>query len=213
MTDGTSVQAKIWHGYAKAAQKIGLTFAHYRPQMASDPISVPNMLPALPASFSPDGTYKKPSGYAKPVWQCVADGSQIAVGDYLVGGSTYFIAAVQPLLPILAVECNRTLTLSRPASADFVGSGGYSGNTKATEVTLMDAWPASVLQGTKGEKNDVSLPGDTRNPWWVVLMPQFSGTVIESGDFLTDDLNRRYVVSSAELTDLGWRLTAQQAET
>jgi hypothetical protein len=212
MTDQTSIQAKIWRGYAIAAQKIGLSYAHYRPLTALNAISVPNLLAALPASFSPDGTYKKPSGYAKPTWLCLADGSQLQVGDYLVGGSTYFIAGMQPLLPIFAVACNRTLTVTRQAANDFVGSGGYGGNTLATETVVMSGWPASVLQGTKGEKNDVNLPGDVRNPWWAILMPAFEGAEIETSDFLTDDLNRRYVVSSAERTDLGWRITAQQAQ-
>ena len=210
--DGNALQSKIYRGYAKAAQKIGLSYAHYRPLAASDPISSPNQLASLTASFSPDGKYQKPSPYGKPLWQCLADGTQLQVGDYLSGGSTFFIAAMQPLLPIIAVECNRVLTVKRPGSSNFVGSGPYSGDTQETEITLMTAWPASVLQGTKGEKNDIGLPGDTRQPWWAVLMPQFTGIQIESSDVLTDEMDRRYIVSSAELTDLGWRMTVQQAE-
>ncbi len=213
MTDGTSIQAKIYHGYAKAAQKLGLSYGHYRPLTANDPITDPNQLATLSASFCPDGSYRKPSAYGKPLWQCLADGSQLQVGDYLAGGSTFFIAAMQPLLPIIAVECNRVVTVSRPGPADFVGSGPYGASTPGTEVKLMTGWPASVLQGTKGEKNDVNLPGDVRLPWWAILMPQFADVVIETSDILTDDLGRRYIVSSAELTDLGWRMTAQQAET
>lgn len=212
-TGQASIQEKIWRGNAKAAQKIGLSYAHYRPLTAHDPISAPNQRAALLASFSPDGTYRKPSAYGKPLWQCLADGSKLAVGDYLAGGTTYFIAAMQPLLPILAVECNRTLTLSRVADSDFVGAGPYSGDTLDGETELMTGWPASVLQGTKGEKSDIGLPGDPRMPWWAILMPQFPGVVIETADILTDEFEKRYIVSSAELTEMGWRITAQQAVT
>ena len=209
MTDQTSIQAKIWRGYAIAAQKLGLSYAHYRPLTAANPISAPNQLAALPASFSPDGGYKKPSGYGKPIWQCLADGSQLLVGDYLAGGSTYFIAAMQPLLPIIAVECNRTVTLFRVAANPNAGAQGYSGMTAQNEIAYATGFPCSVLQGTKGEKNDAGLPADTRLPWWSILIPAAVGAA-RYGDLITDDLGNRYVASSVELTDLGYRITASQ---
>ena len=209
MTDQASIQSKIWRGYAKAAQKLGLSYAHYRPLTALNPISAPNQLPALFASFSPDGGYKKPSGYGKPLWQCLADGAQLRVGDYLAGGSTYFVAAVQPLLPVLAVECNRTASLYRVGNDPTAGAQGYGGMTAANEVAYATAFPCSILQGTKGEKNDAGLPADTRLPWWTFLLPAAAGTV-RYGDLITDDLGNRYVASSVELTDLGYRITAAQ---
>jgi hypothetical protein len=36
---------------------------------------------------------------------------------------------------------------------------------------------------------------------------------LRSSDIVTDDLARNYVISSAELTDLGWRCTIGQAQT
>jgi hypothetical protein len=70
-----------------------------------------------------------------------------------------------------------------------------------------------VLQGTKGEKGGVALPGDVRDAWWAILLPFVPGVVLRSGDLISDDLSRRYIISSAELTDLGWRITCQQGQT
>ena len=79
--------------------------------------------------------------------------------------------------------------------------------TADNEIAYATGFPCSILQGTKGEKNDAGLPGDTRLPWWVILVPASVGN-IKYGDLILDDLGRRYVVSSPELTDLGYRITA-----
>jgi hypothetical protein len=46
-----------------------------------------------------------------------------------------------------------------------------------------------------------------------VLLPEAPGVILRAGDLIADELGRRYIVSSAELTDLGWRITAQQGQT
>jgi hypothetical protein len=213
--DGTVLQQKVYYGYAQSALRVGLTYSQYRPTSALDPIAAGNLLQTLPAAFNAeDMKFSKPVVYAKATWFCLVDGRQTQVGDYLVGPElTYFIAAQQALLPILAVLCNRTINLLRPQQLSGTGTVGYGGDTVANEMVLMTGWPASILQGTKGEKGDAELPGDVRNPWWAVLLPDWPGITLRSGDIITDDLTRRYIVSSAELTELGWRLTALQALT
>jgi len=214
--DGTKLQSKIYIGYGKAALRLGLAFAQYRPSMAINPLSSPPVNPALLASFNAeDMKYGKPNKYAKPTWYCLADGTGMQVFDYLIrGDKTYFIAAMQPLLPILAVDCNRVINITRPQLQTQVGGvTDYEGTTAANETPLMIGWPASILQGTKGEKGEVQLPGDARNPWWAVLLPYTAGVTLASGDIIADDLGRRMIISSAELTDLGWRITAMQGQT
>ncbi len=212
--NGAFLQEKIYYGYAKSAQYIGTAFNQFRPTTAVNPFGA-GPLATLNASFNAmDMKYGKPNVYAKPLWYALVDGTQTAVGDYLVSSNqTFFIAAMQPLLPILAVECNRTINLLRPQQLAGTGTAGYGGDTVANESVLMTGWPASVLQGTKGEKGDADLPGDVRNPWWAVLFPYFPGVELRTGDIITDDLTRRYIISSAELTDLGWRITSIQAQT
>jgi hypothetical protein len=209
------LQQKIYMGYAKAALRIGHTFGVYRPNSQNNPVAGARLVTSLPASFNAeDMKYGKPNKYGKPTWFCLIDGRQTQVGDYLIHGTeTYFIAAQQLALPILAVECNRVINVLRPQQLSGVGAQGYGGNTTATETLLMQQWPASVLQGTKGEHNEVQLPGDVRNPWWAMLFPAWPGVTLRTGDIITDELVRRYVVSSAELTDSGWRITAMQAQT
>jgi hypothetical protein len=211
--NGATIQERTYAGYAKAASFIGQTCSLYRAASASNPTASGNLVTTLPASFNAeDMTYSKPRGYAKATWYCLIDGTQTAVGDYLIGpAGTFFIAAMQPLLPILAVKCERTVTVLRPQIQTGVGAQGYGGNTAANETAVMTGWPCSILQGTKGEKAEVNLPGDVRAPWWVMLLPYFSGVDLQFNDIVTDDLGRRYVISSPELTGLGWRCTLMTA--
>jgi hypothetical protein len=229
--DAAQIQAKIWYGYAKSAGFIGSTYKFYRPGTPPPPVDQTswdasgsnwdaggnwdqpgNFLFALPVSLNAeDMTYKKPRGYAKATWYALVDGTNLQVGDYFIGPmGTFFIAAMQSLLPILAVQCNRVVSVFRPQIVTGVGAQGYGGNTTANETPVIQGRPCSILQGTKGEKAEGNLPGDTRAPWWVILMP-YAGADILMDDIITDDLGRRYVVSSAELSALGYRITAMSA--
>lgn len=213
--DEATAQRLIYRGYAQASQRLGNSFTLSR-ATTSDMTAATVVATNFLASFnSEDMTYSKPNKYGKPTWFALLDGTQTKPGDYLVGSAgTWFIAAQQPLLPILAVQCNRTLTFYRPQTQQQFGAvGTYEGNTVATQTKLANGWGASVLQGTKGERNEVSLPGDVRMPWWIILVPNMPGVTLRSGDLIDDDIARRYVISSAEQTDLGWRITAQQAQT
>lgn len=157
-----------------------------------------------------DMKYGKPNKYGKPTWYGLFDAKNAQVGDYFVGpAGTFFIATLQLLLPILVVECNRVATIWRP-QVQTGADGEYGGTTTGNQTAIMTGWPCSILQGTKGERNESSLPGDSRAAWWVVLLPD-CGIQILPNDIITDDLGLRYVVSSTENSDLGWRLTAMMA--
>jgi len=214
--DGATLQARVNAGYGKAAQRIGLPHDLYRPVSPTSPTPLDpvNKLTTLPAHFRVDDKFARPNVYGKPLWLAYVDGSQLQVGDYLSGAAGIkFIAAMQPLLPILCVECNRTLTITRPVPTTQVGAiDSYNGQSSA-DTTLMAGWPCSILAGTKGDRNEVGLPGDVRTPYWAILLPAWPGLVLNNADAATDDLGRRYIISTAELTDLGWRMTAQQAVT
>lgn len=208
--NGAILQDRIYAGYGKAAQRIGQDADLYRPQDPLDPMNpVIGPLATLPAAFNQDDKFSKPNSYGKAVWRGLFDGKQTQVGDYLVTtAGTYFIASMQHLLPIQCVECNRTINVMRPTQPAGVGAVGYGGAVEEDETPLMQGWPASILQGTKGEKNPALLPGDERLPWWIILFPAWPGVNICTSDVITDDLGRRYIVSSPELTDLGWRIVA-----
>ena len=210
--DGTKLQAKIYIGYGKAAKRIGFDYQQFRATSASNPLSS-TVLQTLPASFTTKFTYSAPNKFGEATWLGLFDARQFSVGDFLVGRQgVFFIAAMQDTLPIYCVQANRTVDVLRVGMDVGVGLGGWAGDRRAAEESLMQGWPASILQGTKGETNEAKLPQDVKTPWWAILMPAWPGIVLRTSDIIRDDLNRKYVISSAELTDMGWRITAMQAQ-
>ena len=210
--DGTKLQAKIYIGYGKAAKRIGFDYQQFRATSASNPLSS-TVLQTLTASFTTKFTYSAPNKFGEATWLGLFDARQFSVGDFLVGRQgVFFIAAMQDTLPIYCVQANRTVDVLRVGMDVGVGLGGWAGDRRAAEESLMQGWPASILQGTKGETNEAKLPQDVKTPWWAILMPAWPGIVLRTSDIIRDDLNRKYVISSAELTDMGWRITAMQAQ-
>lgn len=213
--DAATLQARIYAGYGKAALRIGYTVSQYRATSATNP-TAGAALATFPASFNAeDMGYSKPNKYGHPTWFGLFDGRLTQVGDYLKNtqDGTFFVAAQQTALPILCVQCNAVVTIKRPQQQPGVGALGYGGDTDAGESALMTGWPASILIGGKGERGAVGLPGDEKNPQWSVLLPAYGSVLLRSGDIITDDQSRRMVISSAEKTDLGWRLVAMQEQT
>jgi hypothetical protein len=215
------IMAKVNKGYAIAAKKVGFPFSQYRPTDPLAPLATP--LSTLSAAFDTNGRFNAPNGYGHPTWRGYFDGSRTLPGDYLVEVSPtqtgqdariFFIAAQQPLLPILAVDCNTTVSILRPTSAFSAGAqaGTFSGDKKSSEQPIITGWPASLLQGTKGERPEIPIPGDVRSAWYAVLVPALAGVRILPNDVLTSD-GHRYKVSSIEKTDLGFRLSAAYAGT
>ena len=217
--DQPTIQARINHGNAIATRFLGAPFTQYRPTSVTNPVSG-TPVATLQCAFDPDAAFSfaRPSGYSKPIYYGLFDGTNVRVGDYLVSATqgTFFVAGYEPIKPWLCASCNRTLTIKRTALPPATGlDPNYSGRTWPTDTSLMTGWPASILQGTKGEQAPASLrlPGDAREPWWNILLPAYPGVILNMGDHATDDLARGYTISSAELTGLGWRLTASLAST
>ena len=211
--DAAKLREKVYIGYGKAAKRIGYNAQQYRADSAFDPLQTV-VLQTLPASFTTNFTYSAPNKYGQATWLGVFDGREFEPGDFLVSpeDGTFFVAAMQTTLPIYCVQTNRTISVLRTSQAPGGGGvQGYGGTTAANEVAIMSGWPASILQGTKGEKSSVNLPADAKTPWYAILFPNFGDTVLRTSDIITDDIGRRYIISSAELTDMGWRITAMQA--
>lgn len=224
--DARLIQQRIYSGRAKAALRIGLPCRVYRPATFLNPLT--NQITIIRAAFNNGDTkYLKPNLFGKPVWFGDFDGRLTQPGDYLVrisDGSTWFIAAQQQLLPIALVECARSIKLSRASGAVCstgvqpcgpVGVGTYNSLSALQDVlgTTDTPWPASILIGGRVQANPTGLPGDVREAAWSILLPVSVPITIQSADLLTDDLGRRFAVESAEATDLGWRLIANEVHT
>lgn len=198
-----------------SAQVLGLPYDQYRANSASNPTASARKIATIPVWVTADskGMGNRPFVYAKPVAYAMLDPTVVAVGDYLIGGfGTFFIASVDGLMPTQIVRCNQTITVSRPGG-EAIGAGYYGGAEGATLSPLMTAWPASVIQGTKGEVGEAKLPGDTRLAWVAVLLPAYAGVQILPGDWIATAQGTPmvYTISSCELTPLGWRLSAATA--
>jgi hypothetical protein len=211
--DGATLQQLLYRGYARAAERTGLPYQLFRPTGALGPIAGPPIA-RLSAAFSPENyAFEHPQGYGKAVWQGLLDGSQVQVGDILVGPKTYFIVAMQALLPILAIEAPQIVDVRRPFRETGVGyQAAYGGGTPAQETIIMGQWPASILQGLRSENTKADLPDDLKAPWWDILLPSWPSIELFTSDIVQDALGRRFAIGSAELTPLGWRLTALQKQ-
>lgn len=217
--DGATINAKIYAGRAKAALRLGLDCRVYRPLTAAAPMG--NNVATLKASFnSGDNSYRNPNLPGDAIWYADLDGTQTRPGDYLVrvsDGQTYYIAAMQPLLPIVCVDCNASVQLSRQAAQSGVGTVGYGGMVDSASVAVLGTsgapltyWPASILMKGSGSYRGAGLPSGVRPGGWRMLLPPSVPVPIIAGDIATDDRGRRFTVDGAELTDLGWRLDVSE---
>lgn len=213
--DGTLLQTKIYKGFGIAAQKVGIAFNQYRATTPTQPLNSANMIGIQKVSTNVSWSYTKSNKFANAVYQMIVDGNKVQKFDIFTGVATYYICAMEPLQPILAVKCNSVMTLKRPTQPIGSGQVGYGGYLDQTSTIIMTEIPVSILEGTKGQNNEVKIPTDVKVPWWKILMPDFDNgaTQILSGDIMTDDNGLRFEISSAEHTDMGWRLTAGQLDT
>jgi hypothetical protein len=212
--DGPTIQARVYAGYAKAANVIGLPYQQYRPLAANAPLG--NLVATIKAAFdsSPNYKFTTPNEYGDPTWFALINDASVQTGDYLIGnGDVKFVAGKQFLLPVIVIDCNRTLKITRQQAQTTVGAVGYGGNVPSQEVDVLGApgafWPASILFGGKSQAG-VGLPAGVKNIGWRILLPPSVPITIKAGDIATDDLGRRYAIDGAELTDLGWRINAQE---
>ena len=213
--DGIKAQAKIYKGYGIAAKKIGLVYNQYRSTTGINPIAIGNLISStFYASFNVSWDYMKSSKYGNAIFQCVADGRVLQVGDYLVNATkTWFIIGMEALLPILAVECNATATIERPTQSTakgFVGYAGYeAGNPTGNGTVIMQNVPISLLIDGRGKENPTKLPMDSTWGRWLILMPYLGDVQVKVGDMMKVGTDL-YIVDSNELTEFGWRIRAKR---
>jgi hypothetical protein len=215
MVSQATVNAKVNYGFSKAAAALGAACGWYRWPGLGSPVAPGGWRGAVNAAFQvPNTRFTVPAIHGKPLRWGLFDSTLIAPGDYLSDPNLgmFFVASTEPMRYPLMVACNTVLTLTRPTPA-AAGASHYEGDTASDETVLGAGWPASCLNGTKGEKSDIGLPADTRSAWVAILLPPSFPVQILSGDVATtaDPQPRRYTLSACELTALGWRITAELA--
>jgi hypothetical protein len=225
--DAATINAKIYAGRAKAALRIGYDYSVFRPYDALDPLTVE--VATTKAAFNAgDNRYGLPSLYGKPVWFADMDGRLIQPGDYLVRNEypadVKFVAAMQSLLPIVTIDCNRSIRVTAPpapTTSAVVNVQGYSGICDAvgeyTDVLgnningNFTGWPCSILLGKGSQASPVKLPsGAPKDYICQGLLPPSIPIALAPGMRMIDDLGCKYEIGTAELTDMGWRILAAE---
>ncbi len=209
--DSSRLKDLISRGLGSAARHIGADYDAFRPVSADLPLKPANRYLRLPAAFSSDtNDFHQAVGYGHASWSGVFDSAYTQVGDYLQGrDGTFFIAAQQSLMPTLCILANSTISVFRTFLPQDIGPTGYSGVTRATLRRVLTDWPASILSARVSGSGD--LPSEAAIPLWNILLPRMP-VEIQAADLLYDARGLAYVVASAELGALGWRLIAKQAE-
>lgn len=221
------IHAKIYAGRGKAALRLGLSYDVWRPVQASDPFT--NQIATIKAAFNAgDNKYKNPNMPGDPIWFGDFDGRLTQTGDYLICSGNHedikYIAAQQHLLPIIVVECNRSVRLLRSKKSQSVGYVGHSGldyaATENDDILGMApdnnggkflGWPCSIILGRGQMRNPEPLPASSaEQTGWQILLPSSVPAVINANDILIDDLGRKYSISAAEQSDIGWRIKATE---
>lgn len=201
------IQGYVNLGQGLAAQFLGATYAHYRPQSSGKVLTENNMIEELNLSFDSDPTFshRRPAIFASQIYYGLFDYTNTNIGDYFwdYGQHIFYVSNFEPLKPIELVRCNRTVSVLRPAASSGQ-SNGYGGDT--TPVTLMSEWPCSILSGGVRDRNEDHTPGSVKDFGVTITLPYYTGIEINTYDVIIDDVNRRYVISENERTALGWRL-------
>lgn len=213
MVNFARIQNKIYKGYGKAAERLGSTHAIYRSASAINPIQNPNLIGNQLISVDQDFTYVKARKYGDPTWQFMAeDGLSLQKFDFMVNSqNTYYIVDIKPverLNPPICVECNTTLTITRPYDALIPGNNPPVSYQIGSAQALYTNCPASLIEGSRGDNQNMKLPTSVRMPLYKILLPFLGNVELKSGDIIQDAKNIRYALTSIELTGLGYRLQA-----
>ncbi|MGI4776951.1 MAG: hypothetical protein ACRYGA_02340 [Janthinobacterium lividum] len=198
----------------KKLQVYGRTFMVVRPIDAGNPLS--NEIGTTLAY-----PYRNPKGHGDADWMLMIGEDVAQEGDYLIGADeTYFYARRSHLLPAQAIRCNHTVALLRPAPISGVGAQPYGGlcMSEATATlgvvgaggALTAGWPASILIGGRQAAGS-GLPMSVASGGFEVMLPKTVPVVISASDILLDNLGRRFIADTCEISEMGWRLTVKEA--
>lgn len=211
--DADDIQALINLGYGLGAQFLGRSASWYRPFDPTRPaISDLTLQGSILLRVDPNPSFNasRPMQYGKPVLYGLYDRTNTLPGDYLVSDQgTYLIASQENLNPALLVQCNTTVTITRPSLAypNHDPSMAYAG-APGSDTVILQQFPASLLDKSRGEKGPVGLALDAQKiGTYEMLLPILPGsTIIMTNDYVIDQQGNRYSVSAPESSPLGWRV-------
>ncbi len=111
---------------------------------------------------------------------------------------------------------DRIITITRAESQTGAGLQEYGGDVPADETVVAGAIAASVQARRMGRGNEPNLPLDGAKAEWRIYFRAPVGTApalqIMDRDFVTDDLGRRFQVTSAFPGPFGFSLQCLRME-
>ncbi len=207
--DGTVLQDRIYHGYARTAEVVGLDYDVYRASFSPDvtvedrdtttldPIALANKVRTLKVAFAADKDFTVPNRYLIPTRYCYADGRKLKQFDFLVGPfGTFFIGDMQPNLPIQAVRSNRTLSLGRGIYSTS-GPIGQTVNYYATQVPCFMQFKREDIKVLVANSIGQAVTH------WTTFIPLPEG-MIHQDDIVFDEEDNRYLVDAPDFTSIGY---------
>lgn len=208
--------ASIWQiGPAVAGQILGTPYNWLRPYCGNYEITPISGILSAWLTTDPKGQAVAAPQPGKAAWYAWFDPSQTQPGDYLVGDfGTFFINSQYLPAPIALTWCNSTINLYRPIENDAPGVQGYAGNADVNGM-ILSSWPVSILQNNRREAGATNLPGDAKMGYFDILLPLSITGMPQQADII-DEVGgqaRQFIVSASELSPIGWRVTAIQADT
>jgi len=214
------VGSGVLAAYATTAASLGTPYRVYR-STGNNPLSTAPIetTPVVVTSAKSSGfDFKRLSTFEDLLFAMQADFSNIRIGDYMVGARTYFIADMPALRPVLAVQCNATVSVYRlpgePAGTAGFGSQPYqepqtaSGASIYDEAPVISGIPCSLQESTQRRNSIEQLPGDTQSS--AVRMGYFAPSSFPKGsllarDYVVDDLGTKYQVIDPHWDVMGYR--------
>src|ERR1700712_3904650 len=186
--NGHKLQDRLYFGLGVSARHTGRSADAFRPSGPGCPLDKQNRFLKLPATFvAAKGSDKHANGHGDALWHGIFDASYTRVGDYLVmDAAVFFVGSQEPLLPVLCIRTNRTISIARPKMQGAPAANAYGGYTSGNSTLVLDQWPASVLGEGKSGSSHTGLPTDQLVPYLAILLPAPAGIVISPGDIVTD---------------------------
>ena len=205
--DGVTLQKRIYTGYGKAARNIGTIYNVYRAASPINPIAAGNLVAAIPVAFSAGNSFEAPVNQKTADRYLWADGQQLRQFDYLVGAyGTFYIGAMQPILPILGIQCNNIISIVRP---------GYStsGSIIAANTTIALGLPVFIQLRRIEVKSPAfgAMDTGTAVTQWDAFIPVAQDS-IKQHDIITDQAGTRFEIDATDYSEVGYIVRMRLAQ-
>jgi len=205
--DGATIQDRLSKAWGIVAVQTGQPFIVYKPCNNASPVASCNRIIKINASFSAGGAGPPGVlGYGGVLWRGTFDSHYTNPGYYLAGrDSTFFVASQCPLRPVQCIRTTDVVTITRTA---MTPPGAYSGFVAELAEKLIVAWPACLTPNAAHIGG--ALP-EARFGNWTAYLPVLPAAP-RAADVVTDLQGRFFIVSSAQVTSMGWRLSMRQID-